>query len=275
MKSSFVRALRDTVKTLAAVRCGPTPRQFSYMTVRQFSPGISTSCANGGASLLGKVNADVVCFGYSDSIDCDQLAPGNYCALCRLDLFTKDNGIGIQLFSKGVVIFGRFVDSTGQSAQKGGDCTAGLLTDGTGKSAPLMDVFVQRIPGGDGPQYTLSAFELRKLSGVVRINSSLVDLSRAKYFIPVPALTLDISRDWNETGSRQWITSLVPDEVYPAQDGCSLLDEAVQHQLLSLQANLSPNRSAATRTRERGTSLVRPPGRRDNCFAFNDREVCQ
>lgn len=252
-KENFRRALEGTISALATTRCEdvPTAKVVGYhVSVEIWAPGISTGCENGGAALLGA--HDVACLGYADVVKCFQLAPGDYCTACRLDLFSNSSSMGIAFAPKGIVAFGRFVDAMGQSATAGG-CLAGMLTDPAGKTAPTMNAFIEPFIGSDRRRHVAVVFDFKDIAGTLRVPSSAINLGQAKYFMPLLGMTLDILRDWSVANSKRWVTNLVPSVESSAQGGCAGLDEVVTNRILEAPRTAG----SALRTRDGSQSSRR------------------
>ena len=135
--------------------------------------------------------------------------------------------------------FGRFVDSTAQSANTARSCLGLVATPkdiNDGISRVFIPAYIQR-----SNKVLLAGFDFDKRYATLNASTSSVNLNRAKYFIAVPAVKpnddnlTDMSRRnlgvTNDTLLKSWITSLVPDINKP-ENGCALLDEAVQRHFL-------------------------------------------
>jgi hypothetical protein len=244
-KPTFIEALEGTVKALSAAPCVPRNREIlsqghsgdiissiGRYTYIDFCNG--TSAAN--SAFFGKYS--VVCFGKSNTIDCFALQPGIYCRSCRLsELQWEDNSplAGIlqsaDVFSPRLVIYGRFIDSGGQSANANGPCLVNLVKPDRGQASDIaggfVQTFIKKYVRADN--IMLAGFDLQPKYGITTIDTSLVDLSRAKHFVAVAGFSH--TSGFDEIGDPT-VANLVPDRGEQA-NGCALLDEAVNMYMLS------------------------------------------
>jgi len=289
-KPTFVAALEGTLHALALHNCirpsgNRNPKdglkdleeaviQASYELVcrdgQRPGPPVRDKAKKG----IGKIY-DAVCLGYPSIIKCFALPPGTYCASCRLEDFSASArprmvGGGIYFDTdtripnaltpspKGLMLFGRFVDVAGQSANTTDNCLVlGATLDRTqNKEQVLFQAFIEHEREDikrEGKETSHSHRRLvagfdffNKKYATIEVNTSFVDLAKAKYFVAVPGLTSSPT-SFGDLGKKSptmsglkrslfrpwWVTNLVPDTDRQAKEGCDLIDEAVQRQLLS------------------------------------------
>jgi hypothetical protein len=258
-KPSFIKALESTVKALALVKCKDGPwrsvegarNALLYDVCRKLSQDRSQD--------------NVVCLGFSSKIECYALPPGDYCASCRLN--------ELRYGAVSLVMLGRFVDSTTQSANRSVNCIGFIATpDSQQQRGILLQAYIKRatqivlIPDVPDKKVFYAWFNFDKQDAIIKVSTSLVDLNKAKYFIAVSAIKPDGSASsdtggiTNYTALKNWINSIVPDVTKPA-NGCDLLDEAVQRHFLEQppqsqsQATQAP-KSIEERYRDRCAALM-------------------
>ena len=234
-KPTFVKALVNTVKTLAKFSCGSNTREFGYdlglgfggfgSALRVFS---EDECLGRPCPTIDCIYArtvhDIVCLGFDDVRECYQLEPGEYCTKCRLEDFSSGE---FDTSAKNILIFGRFTDESGQVA--GNRCVTAKL------DRIEAQVFFGRgsltIEPNDERTETKTVFfggiDFREGQANLKVASNDVDLNRAKYFVAVAALAAE------SNGGEHPVTNLVPDSGEPEQGGCEMLDEATQLFILS------------------------------------------
>lgn len=232
-KPEFIKALTGSVEALSAVKCPPQPRKYILMGMQvdgleQVASmyGFEDRCRgsrdvqNGGGpgfpGLPGFPGSNmskpqpVVCFGYTTTIQCYGLAPGDYCASCKLDYRGK-SPMAFQ-------VVGRFVDRTWQSAHSH-SCGAAYYVPNT------FSLNKEYIPAGISNHYVspfTAIFDLESLTKEIEVSAKGVSLERAKYFVAVGTLVETYA------SSSPKIMSSVLEGYVDANSGCALLDEAVR-----------------------------------------------
>jgi hypothetical protein len=272
-KPTFIGALEGTLKALAVMECAGPSRTIEDWELYPYANGARSlrACASGqSAGSLGFLNDDGsgngVCLRDSNSIKCYSLAPGNYCASCDLNNFSNFRLTSIP--TKRLILFWRFIDNNGQLANKQVACLGSPATQ------VLQQIFISKPEAR--PSGFVAGFDLRSGDATIEINSSFVDLSKAKYFVAVAGLSMpsDSWGDGNSFANNRWLTSLVPDSENPAKGGCQLLDQAAQLQLITRDSDISPGNAARSGP---GAAAGRSPqstASDKSCFLFNGKQVC-
>lgn len=223
-KTTFIKMLKDTLDALSVHTC-----ERNY-----YNQCGSNGYASGLPSMsIYELNYEFWKIYY--------LAPGAYCSSC-LDI-TNNNMKGTVTF----IVTGRFVDATGMSVMLGGqECIV--------KRVPMNGPFINWYIGiheeepvnqwrrdNTKPNWSFhGALEILPREGVLVVPTSLVDLSRVKYFVAVGGFSTSICPWDAPPNSYSMFTNIVPDVASQSQDGCVLLDEAIQHQLMENQRPLLP-----------------------------------
>jgi hypothetical protein len=179
------------------------------------------------------IRRDVVCFGYTTYVRCFLLPIANYCDTCQLRTVSQPN--------QRLIVFQRFVDEAGHSAFRGGigDCDGSFTFSVealTNRFDPRHNVNSLVARSADGHLIVVIDMVPRRV--IAEVDSSGVELAKAKYLIAIPALSPDIAphvAPYAYTGN-QATTNIVP-EAGEAQNGCALLDDAV---LTSLATRSKP-----------------------------------
>lgn len=234
-KDEFVRAMEGTLATLAFGSC-EFPRE-GFGDVRnawRFRDGCIRRHKLPAQRLTGK-DPDFLCLTRPTAIRCYLLERGDYCASCLLKKF--DDSINGMTY----VIFGRFIDAFGRSAMAGNaqNCVTkfGILEE-RGKLGEYVaiqtNIIAAATPGYGGP--LLGALDLDTRHVTIQIGTSSVKLEKANYFVAIPALVRRGGYIFGESSAisgQLWLTDLVPSSDHQRQDGCILLDEAIERQLLT------------------------------------------
>lgn len=250
-KPEFIKALTGSVEALSAVKCAPQPRRiFSpfppppggpiirlrEVAIMYGSEDVCRASTNfqaggppgppggwplgppGGMMIPGPPGFNtgkqqpVACFGYTTTIQCYGLAPGDYCASCQLNR----DGQRWEPFQ----IMGRFVDSSGKSADSG-LCRARMY-----EPNELLPFVISRggfNPWGGSLFAAIFDFESRQVE--IEFSTKGVSLDRARHFVAMGALALPFT--WSAPNAPRIITSLLEGAV-DERSGCALLDEAVR-----------------------------------------------
>ena len=235
-KPEFIKALTGSVEALSAIKCPPQPRKLIALNGMQVEGlgqvanmyGFEDRCRssrdvqNGGLPGFPGSNMSkpqpVVCFGYTTTIQCYGLAPGDYCASCKLDA-SGNSPIPFQ-------VVGRFVDRTWQSAHSNA-CGAAYYVPNT-FSLHKVNSALGGFFNANGSPFT-AIFDLESLTKDIELSTKGISLDRAKYFVAVGTLV-----DPYASKSTKIMSSML--EGYVDQNSvCALLDEAVRmRQLVGL-----------------------------------------
>jgi Domain of unknown function (DUF4189) len=237
-KRSFIAALTGTARALASTTFNPVRR-----TNRMSDIAGLINAASGGSPLSpGKHSA--ICLGTSQYIQCFQLFPGDYCERCVEKLsnrvYSALGGLGSLSgppTREALVIFGRFVDGSGRSADRSGNCISGIARPDPRRNGPdgsplfgkaFIQAFVERFKR-QGKNVMVAGFDLSPKYGVITIPTAKVDLQTAKRFIAIGGLaTISLGQ------IGPILTDLVPGPG-ATKDGCTLLNDAVRYQLLTAE----------------------------------------
>ena len=231
-KPEFIKALTGSVEALSVMKCPPQPRRDMALNNVQVDRlayvagmyGFEGPCRNSkdfqNRGLLEVPNKPqpVVCFGYTTTIQCYGLAPGDYCASCKLDA-SGNSPIPFQ-------VVGRFVDRTWQSAHSNA-CGAAYYVPNT-FSLHKVNSALGGFFNANGSPFT-AIFDLESLTKDIELSTKGISLDRAKYFVAVGTLV-----DPYASKSTKIMSSML--EGYVDQNSvCALLDEAVRmRQLVGL-----------------------------------------
>lgn len=222
----FIKALEGSVEALSVVKCVPGPRRnmgygappppeytAQFMEFSDLLPGIARDLSKENLCRYGQpVGYDwgkeqpVVCFGRTTTVQCYGLAPGDYCASCRLKSFVGPR--------HSLQIIGRFVDRTGQSADSG-LCLARLAEP----KNLIADSLIR--PGWPNTTF-LATFDFESKQAEIRVSTKGVSLDRARYFVAVAAL-----QDYADFNSKNQVVTSVLEDHDSDYAACALLDEAV------------------------------------------------
>jgi len=212
-KPTFIKALEGTLRALAMQECELVPWTNSGIL---YPPG-------GGPLLIQKtqmeacpardraalsINAhpyDTVCLGLSQGLRCFALLKADYCQSCSI-------------VGKVILIFGRFVDSSGQSALVSAKCL--MSVPQYAQVDPTFMIY-------RGEHRLLAAFGLHERYFQIQIPASLVNLQKATHFVAVAGM---VPADYNSRQDKGQVIGLAGG---PSTSGCNLVDEAVQHYSLS------------------------------------------
>ena len=233
-KPEFIKALTGSVEALSVMKCPPQPRRDMALNNVQVDRlayvagmyGFEGPCRNSkdfqNRGLLEVPNKPqpVVCFGYTTTIQCYGLAPGDYCASCKLDV----SGYG----PMSIQVAGRFVDRTWRSTHSDG-C-------GVVYNAPNTTFFTLKKPNKAlGASFFatqssfIATFDLESRTGDIELFTKGVSFDRAKYFVAV----VTSSNLFKSTPPK--IMSSVLEGYVDQNSACALLDEAVRmRQLVGL-----------------------------------------
>jgi uncharacterized protein YecT (DUF1311 family) len=255
-KPGFIRVVERTLETLALHECIRTKRDiYSNLYNLARTASYESLCLGtapvgllGSMPTQGDIPRDAICLGFSDIIKCYQLPPGTYCASCDLADFSFPP-VMAGMRQGGLLVFGRFVDAIGQSANVGDPCITPSFNSG-------VNSFFESGSSDPAKRRLIAAIDFVTQRLTLSVKTSSVNLEKVKYFVAVPAL-----QDGNETS---WVTNLVPEMGEKAKGGCELLDEAVQTQLLTKSANspvpksMPSSSSAAALTETAPKALAAP-----------------
>jgi hypothetical protein len=245
-KPTFVKALLGTLKTLSVMECRP-PAQLEDWAVFTFANGArypdycSTGQSPGSlASFSGNAPNNGICLRLStNTLRCFALPPGTYCASCDLEDF--GNFSQSTITNKQFVFLGKFLNITGQSANKEGvQC---FLLAG---NSQLRQYFISRLVSAKNGFF--GSLDLREGTGRLTVAASLVALDRAKYFVALAGLALPNQNWGGDLRANRWLTNLVAGEGNPVRADCSALDGLAQLQTLAQQPEASNGRGGQPTT---------------------------
>jgi hypothetical protein len=234
-KPTFVKALFGTISSLAVDQC--VPQRIGQGFVRATMSHIVTSAKYPSMCHDPRLHnqrvgeepeRDAVCIGYEGVVRCFVLAPGDYCANC---------GEFRDASEQGLILFGRVIDAEGQSALAEQNC---LKIDAYSSSNEMGRVQI-KLGSFANPTNTKKlmaiGLNLERGESIVEIDTRVINLSKAKYFVAVSGLTPLYPFGLGGNSQGGVVVNLVPNGGANSQDGCSLLDEAIQHQVLSLRSD--------------------------------------
>lgn len=220
-KPTFLRALEGTVKALAEYECKPVPwyhptdgfrQDFGQVARRLVDQLECLDSKQPGVMYVSVSNPhDTFCLGLPSVIKCFALAKGDYCKSCTF-------------LGKQATIFGRFIDSNGQSALIGKSCLA----------APPV------YPEQEKPPFLLERLNRFLIAGAdtagrrfrIQVDASAVNLPKAAYFVGLAGLAPQAGF-YGSSRERQYRTIGLTSPSDQSKNACDLVEEAVQRHVAS------------------------------------------
>jgi hypothetical protein len=161
----------------------------------------------------------------SSGTQCYQLAPGDYCTTCDLKNFGTAVMLGQTQERRRLLVLGKFIDDTGQTAQQSGNCVVAPANPG------IVRAFVTTYNLTGTARHMIAGFDFRPRTARIEVSTNGIDLGKAKRFVAVAGLINDGYSTYFNPQFTGWITHLVSDAGTQRQ-ACELVDDAVRYQLL-------------------------------------------